>query len=150
MMSFRKCLAVFMVVSIVGGGLLSSVTPLTASAANNPSCSQSFLGFPVWYRGLTKSDSDCSIVSPNGADNNPTLSNFIWHIVLNIIEDAMIAVSYITAFFILYGGFQFLISQGAPDAMVKARTTILNAVIGLVISIVAVGVINFIVTGILK
>jgi len=150
MISFKKCALSFMSVFVIGAGLVTFIAPQTVSAASNPTCSQNFIGFPVWYRGLTKSDTDCDIVSPNGKDGNPTISSFIWHIVLNVIEDAMIAVGYITAFFILYGGFQFLISQGAPDAAAKARTTILNAVIGLIISIVAVGAINFIVTGILK
>lgn len=135
---------------ICGGVLFVTVAPQTAVAASaNPTCAQSFLGFPVWYRGLTKSESDCNLVSPDGQSGNPTLSSFIWHIVLNVIEEIMMLVGYVTVFFILYGGLQFLTSQGAPDAAAKARTTIQNAVIGLVISIVAVGAVNFIVTEIL-
>lgn len=140
-----------LVIIIAGGALFVTAMPQTVVAAGEGglTCTQGFLGFPVWYRGLTKSETDCDLVSPDGRNGNPTLSNFIWHIVLNVIEIAMMLVGYVTVFFILYGGFQFLTSQGAPDAAAKARTTIMNAVIGLIISIVAIAVVNFIVTGIL-
>ena len=116
----------------------------------NDACNSGFLGFPAWYRGLT--NAICDVVSPvaNASDDSGiSLSGFIWTIVLNIVEMAMVAVAYVTVFFILYGGFQFLTSQGAPEGMAKAKTTITNAVIGLVISLVAVGLINYIVTGLL-
>lgn len=104
-------------------------------------CTNRFLGFPAWYNGLL--DGSCNVTSPSSAG----LSNFIWHIVMNVIEAAMMLVGYIAVGFILYGGFQYLTSQGTPDAAAKARTTITNAVIGLVISLVAVAIINFIVGG---
>lgn len=138
---------------LASGFIFAAISPQTVSAAD--SCNSGFLGFPAWYRGLTKSDGSCEVQDPTSmstaaiGEPNNGLSNFIWHIALNIIEMAMMAVAYIAVFFILYGGFQFLTSQGAPEASAKARTTILNAVIGLVISLVAVGIINFIVTGLL-
>jgi hypothetical protein len=128
---------------VAGGSLFVIVTPQVV-AADTVSCTQSFLGFPAWYRGLVPDISDakgnCPITSPG--DN---LSGFIWHVVLNIIEDAMVAVGYVTVFFILFGGFKFLTSEGDPGAAAKARTTITNAVVGLVISLVAIGAVNFIV-----
>jgi len=145
--SIKNWVVALAMVMTVGGPLLVTAMPQTVAAAGT--CSQSFLGLPVWYRGLTVSDTDCNLVTPNGEGSNPTLSNFIWHIVLNILEDVMILAGLVAAFMILYGGFQYLISMGYPDANVKARNTILNAVIGLIISIVAVAFVNFIVDGIL-
>jgi len=109
---------------------------------NVDTCNSGFLGFPAWYRGLT--NANCDVVSPSSETGGITLTSFIWRVVLNVIEMAMVAVAYVTVAFILYGGFQYLTSQGAPEAAAKARTTILNAVIGLVISLVAVGIITFI------
>jgi hypothetical protein len=145
----KKIILSLVILFVFIGALFMAATPQVdaATVARNPSCAKDFLGFPVWYRGLTISDSDCSIKSP---DNVGGLSGFIWHIVLNIVEDVLMLTGYVAAFFILYGGFQFLTSQGAPDAAAKARTTILNAVIGLVISLASTGIVNFIVTGILK
>jgi hypothetical protein len=134
-------LAITLFLAVSGASLM----PLTqaSAAGTGTNCNQSFLTFPVWYRGLV--DSNCNIISPSGQN----LSNFIWHIVLNVVEIAMMLVVYLTVFFILYGGFQFLTSMGEADAAAKARTTILNAVIGLVISLVAVAAVNFIVTGLM-
>lgn len=126
------------------GMVFAAISPQTAGAASG-TCSNSFLGFPAWYRGLID-ESDCSVKSPEAAGG---LSNFIWHIVLNVIEAAMMAIAYVTVAFLLFGGFQYLTSQGESAVVAKAKTTIQNAIIGLVISLVAVGVVNFIMTRLL-
>lgn len=125
-----------------GGALFVAATPQPAFAATE--CNRGFLGFPAWYRGLT--DDDCNIKNPGTVG----LSNFIWHIVLNVIEMGLMLTGYIAAFFILYGGFQYMISEGLPEKAVKAKATLLNAVIGLVISIASVAIIRFIVEGVFK
>lgn len=140
----KKWIVSLTLVALIGGALFSVATPQTTLATGgNPACAKSFLGFPVWYRGAV--DDNCNIISPVG----DALSGFIWHIVLNIIEIGLVAVGYIAVFFILYGGFQFLTSQGSSDRVVKAKTTITNAVIGLVISLVSSAIINFIMTGLI-
>ena len=140
----KKWIIMLAIVASFGGALVSVATPqITSAAGSNPACAKSFLGFPVWYRGVV--DDNCNIISPTG----DALSGFIWHIVLNIIEIGLVAVGYIAVFFILYGGFQFLTSQGSSDGVVKAKTTITNAVIGLVISLVSSAIINFIMTGLI-
>ena len=112
-----------------------------------------FLGFPAWYRGLT--NDSCDIVSPS----DPVvggLTNFILRIAMNVIQIALTAVIYLSVAFIMYGGFLYLTSQGemgsgsTATGAAKAKKTLLNAVIGLVISIVAVAVVNFIMARILN
>ncbi|MCK9623145.1 MAG: hypothetical protein M0R47_21745, partial [Methylobacter sp.] len=95
-------------------------------------------------RGLT--DADCNILSPDKAGG---LSTFIWKIVLNIIEIGLFIAGYAALFFILYGGFLFLTGGSNPSQIEKARKSILNAVIGLVISISAIAIVKLI-FGILK
>lgn len=121
-------------------GVLTLAAPQLAMAAteSNPSCAKSFLGFPVWYRGLTVSSTDCSIKNPSD------VNNFIWHIVLNVIEIALRLVGFVALYFILYGGFTFLTSNGSSDKVVKGKTMITNAVVGLIISIASVAIIMFI------
>lgn len=122
--------------------------PLTASSTPED-CSQRFLTFPTWFRGLVdvkektagSFEYECVIKSPDDAGG---LSSFIWHIVLNCIEIGLQIVGYLTAFFIIYGGFQFLTSVGNPDVAAKARQTIINAAIGLVISIAAIAGVNLV------
>jgi len=141
------------IVFIGGGSLFVTVAPQTVFAADNPTCAGRFLGFPVWYRGLTDASDSCIIKSPSelntaaSGDSENGLQKFILIIALNIIEAAMMLAGYIAVFFVLYGGFQYLTSQGDSGGAVKARTTITNAVIGLMISIAAVAIVNFIFAG---
>lgn len=118
-------------------------TPTSVSAAKN--CEARVLGIPPWYRGLTNNDKDCSLktISDDGK-NGEGLSNFIWKIVLNIIEMAIVITAYIAVFFILYGGFLFMTGGGNPSMIEKARKTITNAAVGLIISMAAIGITNFI------
>lgn len=119
-----------------GGAFGTILVPATASAA----CSSGkFLTFPAWYDGLV--DGSCDIKSP---DTVGGLSPFIWKIVTNVIEIALQAVAYISVGFIIYGGYLYMIGAGSADKMVNARKTILNAVVGLVISFFSVVAINLI------
>jgi len=113
--------------------------------AGNCASGGRFLTFPTWYRGLTIVDGDndtCNIVSP--ADETG-LSKFIWGIILNIIEILSQLAAYVTVGMILYGGFQYLTSAGGAEGMKKGKTTITNAIIGLIMSLVAVAAVNLIV-----
>lgn len=120
-------------------------TVITDPGAAQP-CNQYLLTFPAWYRGIAN-DGDCSIKSPTEVGNG-TIGNFIWTIALNIIEILLNLVGYAAVGFIIYGGYKYMISAGSPDGMVAARKTILNAVIGLAISIAAVAIVRTISIGI--
>lgn len=158
MKNIKNWIFTLLFTTLVGGSVLALV-PQSASAAPATSvsdCSQRFLTFPAWYRDLVKVENgECVIVSPSdlntatGTDPDNGLSNFIWRIVLNIIEIGLQIVGYIAAGLILYGGFQFLTSAGDPQRAAKARTSILNAAIGLVISIASIAIVNLIM-GVMK
>lgn len=90
-----------------------------------------FLGFPKWYKYLdgTTVNGLCS----------PRLSglNDVYLIVAAIIEvllriSALLAVGYV-----IFGGIEYILSQGEPEKTNRARKTITNALIGLFISIFA-------------
>lgn len=120
----------------------ASLTVLAPTAAAAGSCStRSFLTFPAWYRGLT--DSNCDIVSPTDPSVGG-LSNFIWIIVLNVIEILLQVIAYAATLMIIYGGFRFLSSAGNAQGIEQGKKTITNAVIGLVISIASIAIVNII------
>lgn len=114
------------------------------SSASALECEQRLLGIPPWYRGLTEvtrtasGDEQCVIKTPG------EIENFVTQIALNVIEIILVLVGYVAAFFILFGGFQFLTGGSNPGQIEKARRTMLNAVIGLAISLGAVGIVNLI------
>lgn len=49
---------------------------------------------------------------------------------------------------IVIGGFRFVISRGDPQAVAKARNTILYAAVGLIIAIAAFSIVTFVITNI--
>ncbi len=124
-----------------------AVTSPVQPTANAIECEQRFLGIPPWFRGMTQKetvngDEACVIKSPSSVSGG--ISGFIWTIVLNVIEMALVIAAYIAIFFIIYGGFQFITGGASSDTVARARKTIFNAVLGLVISLGAVAITNYI------
>lgn len=132
---FLGGLFIFMIASPV----MAVTTPQAVSAAG---CEGRVLGVPPWYRGLTKENAPaCDLKSPNDVGG---IGNYIWRIVLNGIEMAVVLVAYVAVFFILYGGFLYMTGGAAPAQLERARKTIFNAVIGLVITMAAVAILNLV------
>lgn len=153
MKNIKNWILSLIVVASAGGVMMTMAAPQVAYAAP-AACSQGFLGFPTWYRGLINVTT-CDILSPKDLNTAPAgkpengLSNFIWHIVFNVVEIAIVAAAYLSGFYFLYGGFLFIISQGKPDNAAKARSTMIQALVGLIISLAAVTIVNFVVDGLM-
>ena len=54
----------------------------------------------------------------------------------------------ISAGFIIYGGYQYMLSVGDSSKMAKAKVTITNAVVGLIIAIIASGIVSYLMSNI--
>ncbi len=94
---------------------------------------------PTWYEylpGETDSSGTCSPIINFPGDISAILLAVV-DIMLRI--GAIVAVGYI-----IYGAILFITSQGEPDKASAARQSIMNALIGLVIAIIATGVVSFI------
>ena len=124
------------------GSLGASMTFPNTSFAESNKCDKKgrILTLKPWYDGLTKDD--CSIKDP-GSDAD-SQANFIWKIVLNIVDDLLQLIGYTTVGYIMYGGFLMMTSNGAPDKAARGRKTIMSAAIGLVIALASVALVNFI------
>lgn len=134
--TLRHWLAAILFVTTTGGAVMTVAMPQPTYAA----CADRLLTFPTWYRGIGTSTADgCEIKSPTAAGG---IQKFIWTIGLNVIEVMLQLVGYISVGFIITGGFKYMTSSGSSDGMAKARTTILNAVIGLGISLFSVAIVN--------
>lgn len=119
----------------MGGATLNVAVPSTAMAA----CNDRLLTFPAWYKGLT--DANCNIKSPTQAGGLPT---FIWTIALNVLELLLQLVGYLAVGFIIRGGFKYMTSVGDPGETAKAKKIVMDAVIGLVISLFSVAIVNLV------
>lgn len=142
-------LCTFAVTLLVGCVTLSFATTSTANAASKApdacAASGSFFGFKAWYNTLTvvnKATNSCDIKSPSAVGG---LSIFIWTIVLNIIDDLLMAVGFASVGYIMWGGFRYMTSEGSSAGMARAKSQILNAIIGLVISVVSVAIVRLVV-----
>jgi len=147
-----RLLSVFILAAFIAAPALVIATPQTTAAksAASKACENEILGIPTWFKGLSKFDDkgDCVIAGPgdkpDGASKALDLSGFIWRVALNIIEIGIRIIGFIAFGFIIYGGFQFLTGGSNPAQIEKARKTLFNAVIGLIISFGAVAIINLI------
>ena len=126
---------------MVVGSFGASVTFPGISFADD-ACSNKgkILTLKPWYSGLT--NDDCSLKNP-GTDTN-SQANYIWKIVLNIVDDLLQLIGYTTVGYIMYGGFLMMTSNGAPDKAAHGRKTIMSAAIGMVIALASVALVNFI------
>ncbi len=99
-------------------------------------------GIPSWYSYLQlqkinlTNPPTCMIV------NFSVPGSFI-NIGLAILDMVLHLAGLVAVGFVIYGGIQLITSRGEPDGMVRARQTIINALVGLVITMVAVGVVAF-------
>lgn len=62
---------------------------------------------------------------------------------LAILDDLIRIAAMVAVGFVIYGGIQYVTSQGAPDQTKKAQQTIINALIGLVVAILAASIVSF-------
>ncbi len=102
-----------------------------------------FFGLRPWYQGLTTNG--CQIGTP-GQDGVPELPVFVWTIVLNILSDITVMIGYIAIVIVAWGGYLYMFSRGMPDRAEKGKKTLIAAVIGLIISMLASVIMNTIVS----
>lgn len=125
--------------SALVGTFFVTASPANAASTCNPS--SRFLTFPTWWRGI-ELDTDptkCSLK----IENIPP-ERLVSIIAANIAEIIIQLVGYASVIFIIVGGFKYITSTGSSDGTASARKTIQNAVIGLLLSILSVGIVNIV------
>lgn len=110
-----------------------------------------FLGLPTWYKYLDMAvvNGHCEVVGPMAEVEEGAPSQIDWqkasgYVGLAVLEILLRVAAMIAVGFVIYGGFRYITSQGEPDSTKAARQTILNAVIGLVIALLATAIVSFI------
>lgn len=93
------------------------------------------LDFPTWYTYL-----------PCASNGQPELNAIldIWLILAAIIEILLRIAALLAVGYVIYGGIQFITSQGEPEKIAHARGTVLNAIIGLIIAVISAAVVSYI------
>ena len=153
----KRVLAVLAVtVSLLLLSIIAAPKPAEALVAENCDTSSFFLGFPTWYKyldvgqevkvvdGATNVVDECAINGPKGADGKLDSQAVIGRVALAIVEILLRLSGLIAVAFVVYGGFNYITSQGEPEKTKSARQTIVNAVIGVVIATIATVIVAFI------
>lgn len=120
-----------------GGGFSNGCSPGSGSLAEAV--------FVPWYKYLPRETvlGKCSPVFPTTAKANYDLGKGIPLILMAVIELLLRIAGLIAVGFIIFGSFQYITSQGSPDSLKGAKSTITNAIVGLVIAIFATGFVQF-------
>lgn len=114
------------------------------STAPDSKCNAHILAIPAWYNGIVGRDGNgaCgAIVSPSYFGSNG-IQTFLIKVALNFLSILLFLAGYVCVGYIIFGGFKYFFSSGSTDGMSKAKSTILNAIIGLVISMASIGIVN--------
>ncbi len=105
-----------------------------------PSCpADDFLGLlPPWYKYLPSVDGSVPCAPQiNGIGD-------IWLIAAAVLDILLRLASIAAVVFIIWGGVQYITSEGQPEKTAKARSTIINSLIGLVLAVAAAALVTFI------
>jgi ABC-type Fe3+ transport system permease subunit len=99
-----------------------------------------FFGLPKWYKYLPgQTDPNTGLCSPQLGSLND-----VWLIVAAIVELLLRLAALVALGFVVWGGIQYLMSQGEPDKTTKARHTIINALVGLGVAVLSTAIIGYV------
>lgn len=104
--------------------------------AANP-CVNNFFGIPPWYKYLTTDiDNQCA----------PEITHIqdVWLIGLALVEILTRVAVIVAIAFVVYGGIKYSASRGNADKVENAKSTLIDALTGMVIAIVATAIVSFI------
>lgn len=105
---------------MVLGALMIGVMSLQAAPAQAAGCTDTFLGMRPWYYD----DGSGVKICENGTMQSPQgdqLPAYVWKIALNILFDLFLAIGYMAMGFVIYGGYQYIMSQGDPGKSAKGK-----------------------------
>ena len=128
---------IILALAILVASIATSITLLPqdtyAAACEQPG--QHILGLRAWYDGIATGD-PCTVPSDafKGEDN---IKKNVWRVVLNIASSVLGVAGYLAICFVIWGGYQYILARGDPGKVVRGKKTIVNALIGLVVCVLA-------------
>jgi len=138
----------------------ADTSPPPPATAKSECEKTAFLGLAPWYQYLTvvkvKSQNGAqgftckvcfSVFAESNGDPDCTGANAnksgLLLVGLAIVDDLLRIAGLVAVGYIIYAAINFITSQGNPEDAAKARGTAINALIGLVIALVAIAFVSF-------
>lgn len=108
-----------------------------------------FFGIPPWYKYLVNTGIMASNQVTGACELKGSLSPDNWIEVITLVGLAVLDMALrlaglVAVGFIIWGGIQYVVSQGDPSKTKDAQQTIINALVGLAIALVATALVSFI------
>lgn len=136
----RKILS-FIFAMFMAGSVVTVALPANTYAADCGGVNNMLLGLRAWYAGLAEDvGGTCDMKKPPSDGNG--LAGYVWTIVLNILYDITLLAGLTALILVVFGGYKYILSNGEPGKIAQAKTIITNAMIGLVIAILAAVIVN--------
>ena len=110
--------------------------PTATSSSPAAQCDKSNLPIPTWYEYVPL-DAECKI--PSNQDGTIVIL-----IIMGIFDMVLFLAGFIAVIIVIVGGYKLLTSNGEPQKIAGARTTIINALVGLAIAFIASQIVGFI------
>lgn len=136
-MRHRASKLIVLALCVIGLGFSNSYT-LSAGAVPCEDADKRLLGVPTWYKYLDDEPAggECNLAINSASDALP--------IGLAILEAMLTIGGLVAVVMVFIGGFKYVLSQGEADKAAGGRKTVVNAMIGLVIIILATRIVSFI------
>lgn len=112
------------------------MAPTQAFAAG---CTDSALAIPAWYKGMQSGDCKFEPIMDGG---KPNITKTAVRVGMNVLQAALVIAGYVAVAMIIKGGFMYMLASGDQGLMSKAKQSITNAVVGLVIALLAASIVN--------
>ena len=124
-----------LIVSVIGVVMVLTIAPLAFAAGAtddiNAICSQSQNSTSELCQGYKE------------GSTSPDNDNPIIKIIRAVINIMLYAAGALAVFFVMFGGFKYITSAGDPQKAASGRQTILYALVGLVVVIIAVPLVSW-------
>jgi hypothetical protein len=129
----KKSLQALLIVPVLALGVSATAGVLTAPAANAANCTNTIAGG-------ASAGANCA----QGTDQKADLfgANGIFRIVTNVL---LFIIGAIAVIMLIIGGIRYVVSGGDSSAVTSAKNTILYAVVGIVVALLAYALVNFVI-----
>ncbi len=117
--------------------LFSPLSPTAHAAKCSSEDTLTLLSIKPWYSGVCKDGTDEVEIKDIPDD--------IIVIGLNLLSIAILLAGYAAVGLVIWGGIKYILANGESGKIASAKTTIQNALIGLLIVLVALTIVNFVV-----
>lgn len=128
-MKIKQILTTVAAVSVLALGLATPLVAGTAYAA------------PGNCTGI-----DCATDGANQAKTGSATTNDLNAVIKLVVNILLFIIGALSVIMIVFGGIKYTVSNGNPDQIKNAKNTIMYAVVGLVVAILAYAIVNFVIS----